>query len=106
MRLASSRCAPARAVFCAAAAAAAGAAARCAGVSGELVRRGALSSEVAVRRSRPATLSGAIASTSMPSAHGLVESTTASTPKAWRTSARASRDVRAAKRLTFMRYLR
>jgi hypothetical protein len=49
--------------------------------------------------------SGAIASTSTPSAQGLVESTTASSPKAWRTRVRASRDVRAVNRLQFMRRL-
>ncbi len=46
--------------------------------------------------------SGAIASTSTPSAQGLVESTTASSPKAWRTRVSASRELRAVKRLQFM----
>jgi len=54
------------------------------------------------RRSICCTLSGAMASTSTPSAQGLVESTTASSPNAWRTRVRASRDVRAVKRLTFI----
>jgi hypothetical protein len=39
--------------------------------------------------------SPAIASTSTPSGQGRVDSTTASSPKAWRAAARASRDVRA-----------
>ncbi len=51
-------------------------------------------------------LSGAIASTSTPSGQGRVDITTASSPKAWRTSARASRVVRAVNRFTFMRPLR
>jgi hypothetical protein len=49
-----------------------------------------------------ARLSGAIASTSTPSAAGRVDRTTASAPKAWRTRASASRGVLAVKRLTFM----
>src|SRR5689334_14156461 len=47
-------------------------------------------------------LSGAIASTSTPSAHGLVDNTTASSPNAWRTRFSASREVRPVKRLTFI----
>ena len=50
--------------------------------------------------------SGAIASTSTPSALGLVDNTTASSPSACRTRTRASREVRAVKRLTFMSWLR
>ena len=51
-------------------------------------------------------LSVASASTSTPPADGLVESTTASSPSASRTRRRASREVRAVKRLTFMLLLR
>jgi len=53
-------------------------------------------------RSSCCRLSGAIASTSTPSAQGLVDITTASSPKACLTRARASRDVRAVKRFKFM----
>ena len=56
----------------------------------------------AATRSICCTLSGAMAMTSTPSGQGRVDSTTASSPKAWRTSCKASREVRALKRLTFM----
>ena len=46
----------------------------------------------------PAPLSATVT----PPGTGRVDMTTASSPKAWRTSARASREVRAVKRLTFM----
>ncbi len=49
-----------------------------------------------------AMLSGGMASTSTPSGQGLVDSTTASSPKAWRTRVSASRELRAVKRLQFM----
>ena len=57
-------------------------------------------------RSNWCKASGAMARTSTPSAQGRVDSTTASRPKARRTCLRASRDVGAVKRLTFMPGLR
>ena len=50
----------------------------------------------------PAPLSATVT----PPGTGRVDMTTASSPKAWRTSARASREVRAVKRLTFMLHFR
>ena len=73
---------------------------------GGATRAGVGSAGAPLKVSMAATLSGSIASTSTPSLQGRVDRITASSPKAWRTCTRASREFFATKRLTFMRHLR
>ncbi len=65
----------------------------------------AIGSSTDIASSRP-MLSGGIATTSTPPVLGLVERITASSPSASRTRRRASRELRAVKRLTFKVLLR